>query len=292
MPAIAAASSNRQIYKEDMPDLETDCREIPAALPISGCTKERCQSFSKLSSSQALQMLPLQRMNVTIAEIKTEQNRLRREIIERECMLAALDVVHKHAASGRGPLPIDLGFLLPAVASNTFPCATKELAPVTTTPEPPALPPPAPPERYVHPELKELTRGDCSSDTQIVRWAIGQMTRDYTLHHLAALLEREGAPRATSKISVVLSRLKARGEIEQIQSGQGPIPALFRRPEIARPDDFQPLDLDLNLPRDTDEKIREIREVNLLLKNYRDQAAQKKALQASEPSPAAQPAGS
>jgi hypothetical protein len=55
------------------------------------------------------------------------------------------------------------------------------------------------------------------------------MTNDYSLHDLAALLAREGRSLRNIEISVVLSRLKARGEIEEIRPSAGPKPALFRR---------------------------------------------------------------
>ncbi len=61
------------------------------------------------------------------------------------------------------------------------------------------------------------------------------MTDDYSLRDIAALLEREGAPIDSPEISVVLTRLKARGEIEEIRPSAGPHPALFRKPENLTP---------------------------------------------------------
>jgi hypothetical protein len=39
----------------------------------------------------------------------------------------------------------------------------------------------------------------------------------------------------TAEISVVLTRLKSRGEIEEIRRSHGPKPALFRKPNFASP---------------------------------------------------------
>ena len=78
---------------------------------------------------------------------------------------------------------------------------------------------------------------------QYVKWAIQRMTDDYSLRDIAALLEREGRPMGGSEISVVLTRMKCRGEIQEITRGHGPIPAVFRKPENAISLDTPPSDL-------------------------------------------------
>ena len=42
-------------------------------------------------------------MNITPDEIATLRARLREEIMDRECLLAALDVVEKYTARGHSP---------------------------------------------------------------------------------------------------------------------------------------------------------------------------------------------
>jgi hypothetical protein len=54
-----------------------------------------------------------------------------------------------------------------------------------------------------------------------VAWAIENMTEDYTLRDIEAFLKREGAGISTDAISVVLTRLKGRGDIEEIRRGGG-----------------------------------------------------------------------
>jgi hypothetical protein len=47
------------------------------------------------------------------------------------------------------------------------------------------------------------------------------MTDDYTVGDIAALLKREGYRMPSAHVSVVLTRLKRRGEIEEISAGRG-----------------------------------------------------------------------
>ncbi len=102
---------------------------------------------------------------------------------------------------------------------------------VVTAPRPPALPPP---ERYIHPELKQRCGGSRTrhgTDTTVVGWAIERMTGDFTLNDIAKLLKQEGWPLFNAKISVVLTRLQRQGRIQVIQNGRGPVPSVFRNPE-------------------------------------------------------------
>ena len=65
---------------------------------------------------------------------------------------------------------------------------------------------------------------------------------DYTLTDIAALLRREGYPMGSAEISVVLTRLKGRGEIEEIRRGGGRTPAVFRKPESPAPQESEMTD--------------------------------------------------
>jgi hypothetical protein len=76
---------------------------------------------------------------------------------------------------------------------------------------------------------------------KVVAWAIRQMKEDYDLHDIGALLAREGCRLETAKISVVLSRMKANGTIEEVAPGHGRRGAIFRKPGgagamVANPD--------------------------------------------------------
>jgi hypothetical protein len=64
-----------------------------------------------------------------------------------------------------------------------------------------------------------------------VRWAIERMTADYSLRDLHAMLKREGFFIRPGQVSVILTRMRLRGEIERIQHGFGPEPDIYRGPE-------------------------------------------------------------
>lgn len=170
-------------------------------------------------------------MSLTIDEIVEYQDRLRREIVERECLLAAFNVLHGYVASDRAPKSLELGSLVSALARSSPGVSFPELA--TELPTAPALPPEPPVQRYMHPELKGLDTHLHGSYGRIVAWAIKQMKDNYSMRDIAALLEREGCPMGPANISVVLTRLKSRGEIEEIERGSGPIPAVYRKPTSA-----------------------------------------------------------
>ena len=163
----------------------------------------------------------------TLNEILEHEERLQREIIERECLLAAFKVLHGYVANGHGPKSLELGSFFLALGPTTPPVALQE----RTAELPPA---PAPVPRYIHPELEGLGHR-LGNKGRIVAWAIKRMTTDYSVRDIAALLKREGYPLKSDKISVVVTRLKSRGEIEEIKRGRGPIPAVFRKPESATP---------------------------------------------------------
>jgi hypothetical protein len=167
-------------------------------------------------------------MSITLEQIAELEERLRSEIVQRECLLAAIGVFRTYSAKGQWPESLDLG-ALPAALVRPVHEVRAEPAPLPA-PAPPALPPVPPPKPYIHPELEELTR-QRRSNVAVVRWAIGRMTEDFTLADIRKLLEREGCPLRGPEISVVLTRLKRDGRIEEIQKAQGPIGATFRKPE-------------------------------------------------------------
>jgi hypothetical protein len=186
---------------------------------------------TQLIDALALHLLAMQCMSLTLDEIVTHQDRLRREIVERECLLAAFNVLHGYVASGNGPTTIELGSLVSALG-NSAPLALPSAgssAELNDAAAPVAPPRPPAPRPYIHPELEKISRY-YGGDTLIVQWAIRRMTSDYTLTDIQALLKREGYPLNGPKISVVLTRLKRRGEIEEIRCSSGPKPALFGKP--------------------------------------------------------------
>jgi len=179
-------------------------------------------------------------MPLTLDEIMQHEERLRREIVERECLLAAFKVLHGYAANGQGPKSMELGSLVSALAPSTPDVALQGLAaslPGATA----VLPAQAPVPRYMHPELRAM-KNRFGNNGEIVSWAIQRMTHDYSLRDIAALLEREGSEIKSSEISVVLTRLKSRGAIEQIKRGSGPIPAVYRKPESTTPPETETTD--------------------------------------------------
>ena len=168
-------------------------------------------------------------MTLTRDEIEERKEQLRQEILERECLLAALEVLHKHACADRATRPIDVGTYLPAFLASPGATLPARQAPLLESAPAAVPPPPAPPEYYIHPELKKF--GDRHGvHTAIVQWAIHRLSGDYTLKDIHALLAREGRPLRKAEISVILSRLKSRGEIAEVQRGNGRTAAVFRKP--------------------------------------------------------------
>jgi hypothetical protein len=172
-------------------------------------------------------------------EIATQRARLREEIMERECLLTALDALEKYLASGHAPHSMRLGNLVSALLPSRSAVKLKELPsspPALAAPA--ALPPPPPVERYVHPELTDSQFSRHGNIAALVRWAVERMTSDFSLNDVDAMLKREGKPTSRPAISVVLTRLKRREEIEEIQPAAGPYPAVYRNPNPA--DEAQP----------------------------------------------------
>lgn len=172
-------------------------------------------------------------MHLTLDEIATHRTRLQQEIRERESLLAAFDMVEKYAAANRHvPALVNLNGLI-----STLPAIENQ--PETSAIPAPADPPPAPVKRYVHPELQAISPNAQGRLGPLVRWAIQRMPEDYSVHDIEKLLRKEGQGIRPSQISVVVSRLKERGEIEEVQPGRGPIPALFRAPVSPQADESE-----------------------------------------------------
>ena len=185
-------------------------------------------------------MLVLHCMNLALEEIATHCSRIRQEIMEREIVLAAFDVVEKYAANGHAPKSMRLDSFVSVLLPSKPTLELKE-ASIPATAAPPALPPAPRPEPYIHPELKAIGIRH-GSKSQAVSWAIEQMSDDYSLRDLYALLTREGFDITPGQVSVVLTRLKDRHEIEEVKHGYGPAPAVFRKPEAAETNPLDPTD--------------------------------------------------
>jgi hypothetical protein len=170
-------------------------------------------------------------MTITLDQLLEHQDRLRREIVERECLLAAFDVLQGYMAKGKGPASVELGTLVSALARFTPALSLPEEAATVPVPVPAILPAPPPVKRYVNPEFETFQFRGHGRNSKLVWWAIQRMTADYSLRDIQTLLEREGGNLRSAEISTVLTRLKARGEIEEIRRSAGPYPALFRGPE-------------------------------------------------------------
>lgn len=172
----------------------------------------------------------MQCMTLTIDEVLRCEERLQTEIVERECVLAAIKVLKEHAHKGRCLTGLDSGVLgLILQGSPTTKTLLLEAKTDSAVPEPaPALPRPKP---NIHPELEPFSHGRYGTDTKVVSWAIGRMTEDFTLKDISKLLKREGSPMHNAAISVVLTRLKRNGRIHEIKCGKGPVPSVFRTPQ-------------------------------------------------------------
>jgi hypothetical protein len=86
----------------------------------------------------------------------------------------------------------------------------------------------------MHPELEAIPAWKRNNGVY-VSWAIKRLREDFTLRDVATELKREGRPLATDQISVVLSRLMGRKEIEVVSRGRGRKATVFRKPVDAIP---------------------------------------------------------
>ncbi len=170
-------------------------------------------------------------MLLTLEEITEREHALRQDIADSERLLAAYQLIRADraklvgAASARALLP-----------ARTAHC-------LEDRPEP--APPPSMPPAYAPPKVNADLRGLRSGyggNGQAVWWAIQQMTEDYSLRDLASLLKREGGAMRSAEISVILTRLKKRGQIEEIRCGRGRRGSVFRKPASATVPEAEPTD--------------------------------------------------
>jgi hypothetical protein len=72
-------------------------------------------------------------MTIALEEIQERKEQLRQEILERECLLAALEVLHKHATASRGSKTIDTGTVFRALRQTvvSFGIRSSRIAPAT-----------------------------------------------------------------------------------------------------------------------------------------------------------------
>jgi len=166
-------------------------------------------------------------MPLTFDEIIQCEERLRQEIADRERLLGAYQLLRADAANHQSwkstEAPVVAAVASPATAASNVqpPKSSCALAPINL---------PAPVARKINPALDAL-RSKHGGNGRTVLWAIAQMTGDYTLRDIRALLEREGYQMPHAEISVVLTRLKSRGAIEEIRPGGGRTPAVYRKPD-------------------------------------------------------------
>ena len=111
------------------------------------------------------------------------------------------------------PANLELGSLVSALGSSAPTVTLQDTAGPVAPPSMPAKPKMEP--RYIHPELAEIGHRYGNYGT-LVKWAISRMTDDYDLRDIQELLKREGSPLKSAQISVVLTRMKGRGEIIEI----------------------------------------------------------------------------
>lgn len=170
-------------------------------------------------------------MPLTLEEITQCEEGLRWEIAERERLLAAYQLIRADRAN-----PV-------SAASNLVlaPAATVHRLEDRAESSPAPVNQPALIVPKINPALAALGSGfGCNG--RAVSWAIQQMTEDYTVNDIAALLKREGFKMRGAEISVVLTRMKGRGQIEEISSGRGRRASVFRKPENVTPQETETID--------------------------------------------------
>jgi hypothetical protein len=171
-------------------------------------------------------------MSITVDELMHCEERLQTEIVERECLLAAVRVLRSHAAKGQSLGLLDLsvlGSVLPLSPAPALPLGSGGESAMEAVAESAPAPPPAE-KRYIHPELQRLYP---RTNVACVKWALARLPEEFSLRDVQQLLEREGYPLGGAQISVVLGRMKAAGRIREIRPSAGPNPALFLQPAVA-----------------------------------------------------------
>ena len=156
----------------------------------------------------------MDRMPMTLDEITAREDALLDQIAECKRLLAAYQLIRadcERSVAAAAPAPE-----APQV----------ELAPVAVA-GPPVPSSAAVPAPAVNLHLLALSRGWAGTG-RAVSWVLRQMTGDFTVHDVAAVLRNEGCPIPLPKLSVVLNRMKIEREITEIRRGQGRTPTLFR----------------------------------------------------------------
>lgn len=212
------------------------------SLQRATCGLSACHSSS---GNFTLTSVPL-----TPEEIEKREAGIREEIEVRERLLEAYAALRTQLEQREHPTPEPaIGSASPSIPP---PAATQPIA----APEPPPLPkaelPPSPiPEGPRLPEF--LKTGRHGSTGRIVAWAIQHMTEDYTLRDIEDFLSRHGGAKSPEAISVVLTRMKRRGEIQETKMGGGRRACVFRKPDIAPPGTKEEGDT----PRDAGDAMKE-----------------------------------
>lgn len=153
-------------------------------------------------------------MPLTLEQILAHEERLKQQIAENQSLLEACQLLRSYIGKTAEPSATTTE----GIAANESKISSAAAA--------------VPPARKIHPELAAIAarRGNKGD---IVAWAIRQMTDDYSVGDIVAVLRREGGDLSSSEVSVVLTRLKRRGEIEEIRHGFGRKGSLFRKPNDA-----------------------------------------------------------
>jgi hypothetical protein len=162
---------------------------------------------------------------LTIEEITQREEGLSREIGLMQRLLDAYTAVRADMEHGPIQPALAANLSAPVSAGNPTPgnsAATLLLANASL----PAAVPPA--SRTMNPELEALSTS-YGGTGRVVSRAIERLNGEFTLRDIAAVLARENWTTRGAEISVVLSRLKRRGEIEEIQFGCGRRPTVYRK---------------------------------------------------------------
>ncbi len=153
-------------------------------------------------------------MPLSLKEIAEHEEALRQEIAEREHLLGAYQRMRADRENALG-LPPRL-----IVGATTVP----SLAPAAPSVAPSVAAPVAP---YRNVELYARSTGHGGTG-RAVKWILRQITDEFTVHDVAALLQCEGAPMPIARLSTVLNRMKGYGEITEISNGRGRRPSVYR----------------------------------------------------------------
>ena len=153
-------------------------------------------------------------MPLTLKEVMQREEALHREIAERKHLLAAYERIRTDLLTP------------PDESAPPPPSAELPSLPAHGLTDVPSVDPSAAP---IDPRLIQMGIG-WGGSRRMVAWAIERLQGNFDLHDIASLLKREGCALKTTDISVVLSRLNGRGEIEQVTAGHGRTGAVYRQP--------------------------------------------------------------